>query len=60
MAKAKEVVETVVEKIKVELAEIREGLHTIFTKSGSVEFKDGIAEITPEVASELKETGLVK
>lgn len=60
MARAKEAASTVAEKTKVELAETKEGIHTVFTKSGRTEFVDGVAEVDSTVAGELKETGLVK
>lgn len=67
MAKAKEALQTVendikeiIEKVKVELKEIKEGIHTIFLKGKSVEFKDGTAEVEKDVADELKAADLIK
>lgn len=67
MAKAKEAVQTVendikeiIKKVKVELKEIKEGIHTIFLKGKSVEFKDGTAEVEKDVADELKTADMIK
>lgn len=67
MAKAKEAVQTVendikeiIKKVKVELKEIKEGIHTIFLKGKSVEFKDGTAEVEKDIAGELKTADLIK
>lgn len=65
MAKAKEVVKTVIKDVettvKVELVSFVKGAtHTIYHRLGSTMFEDGTAEVSPEVAKELKEIGQVK
>lgn len=65
MAKVKEAVEKVVEavktNVKVELISFIEGAtHTIYHRLGATLFEDGVAEVSPEVAKELKEIGQVK
>lgn len=63
MAKAKEIVVKVLEvssAIKVELVNIRVGIDYISHKFGTTKFENGFAEVGAEVATELRECGLVK
>lgn len=61
MAKAKEIATEVLEKVKVELLEIKKGTtNTVYHKLGMTSFVDGVAEVSVEIATELKEIGLVK
>jgi hypothetical protein len=60
MAKAKEVVSEVLEKVKVELLEVKKGTHVIYHNLGNTLFTDGVAEVTEETATELKDAGLIK
>lgn len=36
------------------------GTHTVYTRKARVEFVDGTAEVTPEVADELRKLGVIK
>jgi len=61
MAKAKiEKVELVASSVTVELLSIREGIDFISHKFGTTKFENGLAEVSVQVAAELKESGLVK
>jgi hypothetical protein len=61
MAKAKEAVIDVTEMVKVELLEYKTGsTHTVYHKLGMTLFEDGVAEVTEDVATVLKEAGLIK
>lgn len=60
MAKAKEAAEKAVEVVKVELLELKEGVHTVFHKLGQTQFVNGSAEVEKAVADELKALGLIK
>jgi len=61
MAKIKEEATEVVAKIKVELLDAKVGVtNAIYHKLGVTNFKDGIAEVTADVETELREAGLLK
>lgn len=65
LAKAKEAIvkeekDLVLELVKVELKNANEGVHTVFCKSGVVNFINGVAEVNKELVAELTETGLIK
>lgn len=63
MARATKPIQEIVEindKVKVELINVNTGIHTVFVKSGMVEFVDGVAEVTADIAEELKNLGFIK
>jgi hypothetical protein len=60
MVKVKESATEELEKVNVELLEVKKGTHTIYHKLGVTSFNDGMAEVTEEVAAVLKEAGMVK
>lgn len=52
---------TEVAEVKVELVEFKVGsTHTIYHKLGSTLFIDGGAEVTEDVATELRDAGIIK
>ena len=60
MAKAKDATFEVLDNVKVELLEVKNGTNTIYHKLGNTTFVDGVADVSAEVATVLKELGLVK
>lgn len=57
-------VEKLVGRVEVELkgaeAAVMKGVHQVFHAKGNTEFVDGKAQVTEDVAKELKDSGLVK